>query len=82
MVGPIRCRTKIKEKEKATEKKNNKKIMKKEEKKTRRVPRRAISAGNIVQEHNPLCYNWARRSEESKLPSLIYDPSCAFGTFG
>ena len=42
--------------------------------KKRRVPRRAISAGHRVQEHNPSCYKWARRGEESKLPSLLYDP--------
>jgi hypothetical protein len=43
----------------------------------RRVPRRAISAGHRVQDHNPSCYKWARRDEESKLPSLLYDPFCA-----
>jgi hypothetical protein len=60
---------------KKTKRKKGKKVKKKRKK--RRVPRRAISAGHRVQEHNPSCYKWARRGEGSKLPSLLYDPLCA-----
>jgi len=56
-------------------KKEEKKYQKK--KKKRRVPRRAISTGHRVQEHNPSCYKCVRIGEESKLSLLLYEPLCA-----
>jgi hypothetical protein len=58
-------------------KQTNKQNKTKQNKEKRQVLRRAIFAGHRVQEHNPLCYKWARRGEESKLPSLLYGPLCA-----
>jgi outer membrane biosynthesis protein TonB len=85
-----RKKEKRKEKKKEEKKKRKKEKEKKEKKETkrnknkrkkRRVSRRAISAGHRVQEHNPSCYKWARRGEESKLPSLLNDPlsACSHG---
>jgi hypothetical protein len=64
-------------------KKEGKKEKEKEKKKRkkRRVPRRAISTGHRVQEHNPQCYKRARIGEESKLSPLLYEPlwACSNG---
>jgi flagellar biosynthesis GTPase FlhF len=72
-----RKETKKKRKKKQKKKRNKTQKKLKKQKEKRRVPRRAISAGHRVQEHNPSCYKWARRGEKSKLPSLLYDPLCA-----
>jgi hypothetical protein len=71
----LKKRKENKKRKKGKKKKNGKRTKTKGKK--RRVPRRAISAGHRVQEHNPSCCKWARRGEESKLSSLLYDPLCA-----
>jgi hypothetical protein len=77
LFGKIKIKIiKKRKKEKRNEKKKTKK-KKTRQRKKRRVPRRAISTGHRVQEHNPSCYKWPRRGEESKLPPLLYEPSTA-----
>jgi hypothetical protein len=72
-----RKRKEKEKKKKRKRKEKEKKMKKKRKKKERRVPRRDISTGHRAQEHNPSCYKWARRGEENKLSSLLYDPLCA-----
>jgi hypothetical protein len=93
MTPPLARFSAPKKKEKKKKKKENKRKKRKKKKKKgkkkenkqrnkRRVPRRAISAGHRVQEHNSSCYKWARRGEEKKLPSLLYGPlsACSNGS--